>query len=420
MLINKKLFAIPRTKINLSYNELIKFIIELFIPLAKEKREKLITDFEIKFSKEYNYPSGIIFPKSRMAFYFLLKNMDLRPGGEVLISAIHIADFVNIIHCAGFKPIVVDIDKKTYCIDYDDLERKINSNTVLFLITHLSGLITDMDKIINISKKTGVPFIEDCSQAFSSYYQEKRLGTFGQAAIFSLSLLKPICALFGGMVISKNSQLIQKLRAENKKLNDSSKIPLLIEAIKNLVLKITTQKHIFSFVVFPLLYLTSAPLDFFSKYQRSNKTVELRNSLPNNFFTKFTWQQAQLGLSQIKSVSQRERKKIENALSLYGYLKNDHNVKKVKISKQGINSFWSFPVNVFNLKNFKKFLAKHKIDSSAYLLSVLSDEPEFTNFNLKAPQARWLKKHTLLIPMYPQLTHQEVKHIASVINHYVF
>src|SRR3989339_81557 len=109
--------AIPRAKIGFKYSDIFKFIFGLFLP-----------DF----------------------------------GGEGIISAIHVADFVNIIYCAGFKPVVVDINAETYCIDYDDLEKKINHNTVLLFITHLSGLVTDMGKIMEISRNRAIPFVEDC------------------------------------------------------------------------------------------------------------------------------------------------------------------------------------------------------------------------------------------------------------------
>ncbi len=412
-----KKFTIPRTKINLSYFELIKFIFRLFSSVPKKKENDIVTTFENKFAREYEMPNGVVFNKARMAFYFLLKNLDLKPGGEVLMSALHIADFVNIIRCAGFKPVIVDIDKDTYAVDYNDLEKKINDNSVLFLVTHLSGFATDMDRIREISEETNVPFLEDCSQAFGSSYKGRKLGTFGKAAIFSLSLLKPVCTLFGGMVLSNNKELLEKLRQEKKELGGIDRVPLIIEAIKNFVVKTATLKLVFGFFVFPLLKLFSAPMDFFSRFQRANKTVELRKELPKGFFVNFSSQQALLGLEQLSSVHEREKKKIQNAKHLYELIDNNI-IHKIKLLDSCYHTFWTFPIGAKDISHFKKYLAKNGIDCTSYLLSVLSDEVEFSGLNLSAPQASRIKKETIIIPVYPSLSQAEVEYLASVINSY--
>lgn len=301
--------VIPRAKMSFKYRDIIKFMFKLFLPLSYSQEEKIIQDFENQFALNYEMPPAVVFNKARMALYFLLKNLNLKPGGEVLISAIHIADFVNIICWAGFKPVVVDIDRETYCIDYHDLEKKMNNNTVLMLITHLSGFVTDMGKILEISKRKGIPFIEDCSQAVSSYYQGRKLGTFGVAAIFSLSLMKPVCTLFGGAVISRNKKLLELLRQEKEKITFIARFPLFTEAAKNLILKLATQRAVFSMFVFPFLRLSSAPFDFFARYQRYNKKIIFKEKIPQHYFAKFTWQQALLGLSQLESLAAREEKK---------------------------------------------------------------------------------------------------------------
>jgi len=414
----KRKIIIPRAKISLKYKDIFLFLTRLFIPISQENKKKIIRNFEDKFSLDYKMPRGVVFNKARLAFYFLLKNLNLKPGGEVLISALHVADFINIIRCAGFKPVVIDIDRETYNIDFDDLEKKITEDASLIYITHISGLATDMDKVVDIATRKNVPFIEDCSQSFSSYWKGQRLGTFGEATIFSLSLLKPVSTFFGGMVISKNEELINKLREEEKKLANQPRLPLILETIKHLVFKTATNKFIFSLLVFPLLNLFSKPMDFFSRYQRANKTVTLRDKLPQSFFVKFTWPQALLGIEQLKTVHKKEAEKISNAIYVYDNLKDSKKIKKAKLLENGKNSFWSFPINTSDIIDFKKFLARYGVDSTCYLLSVLGDEPEFARLGFKCPQASEVKKHVLLIPMYSSLTRKELEYITKTINHY--
>jgi len=410
--------VIPRAKISFKYRDIIECIFRLLLPLSYSRGEKIIQEFENQFALNYEMPPAVVFNKARMALYFLLKNLNLKPGGEVLISAIHIADFVNIIYWAGFKPVVVDVDSETYCIDYNDLEKKINNNSVLVIITHLSGFVTDMSKIEEISKRRDIPFVEDCSQAVSSDYRGRKLGTFGVAAIFSLSLMKPVCTLFGGMVISQNKKLLELLRQEKEKITFVARFPLLAEGAKHLILKLATQKTIFILFVFPFLRIFSAPLDFFARYQRYNKKVIFKEKIPQDYFSKFTWQQAILGLSQLESLAAREEKKISNAEFLYRRLSGGRNIRKIKLLDGARSSFWTFPVYVEDAANFKKYLAKYGIDSSGYLLSVLGDEPAFAGFDFVNPVASDIKKHTLLISMYSQLTTKELEHMISVINSY--
>lgn len=410
--------VIPRAKISFKYGDIFKFLFGLFLPASGGRGERITQEFEEKLALNYGLSQAVVFNKARTALYFLLKNLNLKSGGEVIISAIHVADFVNIINCAGFKPVVVDVNAETYCIDYNDLEKKINYNTVLLFITHLSGMVTDMGKIMEISRSRAIPFVEDCSQAVSACYQDKKLGTFGVAAIFSLSLLKPVCTFFGGVVISSDKSLLEKVRREKEKMVVISKLPLIAEAIKHLILKLATEKIIFSLLVFPLLRIFSAPLDFFAKYQRYNKSVVCRKELPPSYFTKFTWQQASLGLNQLASLAVREEKKISNAEFLYSHLAADRSIKKIELFKTGKNTFWTFPIYVEDIADCKKYLAKHGIDSTGYLLSVLGDEPAFAHFGFTNPMASEIKKHTLLVPMYSQLTNKELEHMARAINNY--
>ncbi len=70
--------------------------------------------------------------------------------------------------------------------------------------------------------------------------------------------------------------------------------------------------------------------------------------------------------------------------------------------------------------DFKNFLARYGVDSTCYLLSVLGDEPEFSNLGFECPQASEIKKRTLLIPMYSNLEKKELEHIYRLINYYSF
>lgn len=412
------MLAIPRIKPTLPLKDILAFFLNIFAIKRKSEQEKIISDFEERFAQRYGLTKGVCFSKARIAFYFLLRKMDLRAGGEVVLSAIHVGDFVNMIRLAGFKPVVVDLKKNSYVIDYDDLERKINKNTVLILITHLSGYVTDMDRIREISHRYNIPFIEDCSQALDSYYNGQRLGTFGKAAIFSLSLLKPVCTLSGGMVISSDQELLRHLRQEQDRLNHSRKFPLIAEAIKNIILKMAVNKLLFKWIVFPLMHLTMPFGDYFSKYQKTNKTVVLREKMPKHFLVKFTWQQAVMGLSQLETLDKREKVRSEYGNYLYDNLKSNHFLTLPDKTTGSLNSFWLFPLLTKDTDKLKRFLAGYGIDSSKFLLSCLSEEEAFREFRFTCENAEHIKSHTLFIPMHLGLSKKKMDYIIQVMNKY--
>jgi dTDP-4-amino-4,6-dideoxygalactose transaminase len=414
----KKLMAIPRIRINLTLKELLEFIFRCFSRKEEKASEALIEKFERNFSVGYGFERGLAVSKARVALFLLLRSLPLKKGGEVIISALHIADFVNMIRLAGFVPVVVDLQDDRYCVDYDDLERKINERTALFVVTHLSGYATDMERVVQISKKFNVPFIEDCSQVVKSCFGGERLGTFGMASIFSMSLAKSVCTLFGGMILCKDDRLLEAIRREAKQFSAPSRVLLVLEAVKNLVLKTATANVIFCWLTFPLIVSMSRVGDVFSRYQKANKTVQLREEMPTQFLTRFCWQQAIMGLSQLATLDERERRRADAGNYLYAKLSLKERVSLPQMEPQSKNTFWLFPVVAEDVADLKSFLLSHGIDSSGMLLSCLADEEAFAKLQFIAPKAMQLRGNTLFLPMYWNISQVELDRIVDAMEAY--
>jgi dTDP-4-amino-4,6-dideoxygalactose transaminase len=414
----KKIFLIPRIVPSIKTADIVEMMLNLFNKMPKEKWKAIVNDFEREFSKYFDAKGAVCVSKARMAFYYLLRNLNLKKGGEVLISALHIADYLNMIILAGFKPVVVDLKKNTYNIDYVDLENKINNNSVLLLVTHLSGYATDMERIDEISRKYNVPYIQDCSQAISVYQNRKMMGRLGKAAILSLSLLKPVSTMFGGIIISDDKNLLQKIRSEVDILPPPRKIPLFKEAVKNIILKIMVKRPIFDFLFYTAIRISLKNEDYFSKYQRSNKTIIKRDKIPDDFMVAFSWQQAVLGMRQLETLEIREKERIKKGKYLYDLIRSEPSLKIPESIPGMENGFWLFPVIVENPMHFRKFMAKRGVDTATLLLSLLSEEDEFKSFNFTSPNAKWQKKHTVFIPMYEKIRYNQLDYISEVIKAY--
>lgn len=408
--------AIPRANIGLHYGDLFRFIGQTISPPGKTVTEERIDAFERAFAKRYGEDyRGIVCCKARMAFYHLLKAIDLKPNSEIMISAIHVADFVNIIRLAGYKPVAIDLQTHGYDIDPDDLKSKLSERTGLILVTHLSGYPSDMPSICQIADAHGVPVVEDCSQALSATLADKRIGTYGRAAIFSLSLLKSVCTLNGGMIITRDEALHEKLATQIKPLPAPARLPLVQEAIKNLILKLLLSKTVFSIGVFPLLKLAHGGIDRLSSYQKTNKTVVLRDCLPDDFLTRYSAAQATLGLSQLGTLEAREAQRIKSGRLVRKSIRQaEKSVLPDTIAEEG-SGYWLFPLLVEHTGTLQHELAARGVDSSKLLLSVLSCEEAFADLGFSCPNAEKLRRDTLFIPMYTGLNGADVEQISRVV-----
>jgi len=137
----------------------------------------------------------------------------IKLGDEVITTPFtFIATAEAISHC-GAVPVFVDIDRGTYNIDTSQIEAKITARTRAIIPVHLFGQPVEMDTILKLSKKYGITIIEDCAQALSAKYMEKRVGSIGDAGCFSFFPSKNLGACGdGGMIVTSNTQIFDVAR----------------------------------------------------------------------------------------------------------------------------------------------------------------------------------------------------------------
>jgi dTDP-4-amino-4,6-dideoxygalactose transaminase len=410
---------IPRAKIPLSTKVLLRFILNIGLWISPRKAKNLIEDFETTFSVRYGYPRGIATCRARTGFFLILEALPLKKGGEVIISGLQIADFINMIRLAGFIPVVVDLKKDALTMDIGDLEQKITKNTQLVLVTHLSGYTTDMEEILRITKPRGIFVIEDCSQAVSSTLRGRMLGTLGDAAIFSLSLLKPISTIYGGFILSKDNGLINSIRDEIESWPTPSRTILLFGALKHLIMMLATSSVFFALITHPALSARTAMIDLFANFQKQNPTAQLRKAMPKIFLQKFCWQQAALGISQLPTLKNQDETKATAGYKLYFRINTTPHISLPKMDISTGNSFWLFPIFAPNPEKLQRHLLSRGVDSSRLLLSCLSEELAFSDLNLTSPNAESHKRNILFLPIYPYISDIEIDRIVNAVNEYL-
>jgi dTDP-4-amino-4,6-dideoxygalactose transaminase len=161
-----------------------------------------------------------LFASARMAFYSILKSLNLPPNSEVILTGFTCSVMVNAVLRLGLKPIFADIDTDTLGSDALSIKRKITVNTKVVVAQHSFGIPCKIDKIKEICKYNDLFLIEDCAISFMSSYKSKMVGLWGDAAIFSLDHTKPVNTLIGGFVICKDADLSNKINRIKKESPD--------------------------------------------------------------------------------------------------------------------------------------------------------------------------------------------------------
>ncbi len=147
------------------------------------------------------------------ALWLALLALGIKKEDEVITAANTFIATALAITMAGAKPVLVDIDPKTYNIDPNLIEEKITKKTKAIIPVHLYGQPAEMEKINKIAKKYGLFVLEDACQAHGAFYKGKRCGSLGNAAAFSFYPAKNLGAYGdGGAVVTNSTEVAEKIR----------------------------------------------------------------------------------------------------------------------------------------------------------------------------------------------------------------
>lgn len=173
---------------------------------------KFTEQFEQQVAKLLDVQHAIAVTSGTAALYLALKAIDIGPGDEVLVPDTTFIATANAVIMAGATPRLVDIDENTLNIDPIQIEAAINEKTKAIIPVHVSGRLADMQSILSLAEKHKLTVIEDAAEAFGSRKNNKAAGTFASMGCFSFSPNKTITTGQGGMIVTNDWQLHQRLR----------------------------------------------------------------------------------------------------------------------------------------------------------------------------------------------------------------
>lgn len=143
------------------------------------------------------------------ALHVALLALGLGPGDEVIVPSFTFAATANAVRLAGAKPVFVDIDPVTFCIDPDMVRASIGPRTAAIIPVHLYGHPADMISLRRIADAAGLALVEDAAQAHAASVQGRPVGSWGEAAAFSFYPTKNMTTGEGGMIVAADAQVIR-------------------------------------------------------------------------------------------------------------------------------------------------------------------------------------------------------------------
>jgi dTDP-4-amino-4,6-dideoxygalactose transaminase len=171
-------------------------------------------DFEQKFAEYCEVDHCVSLNSGTSALHLALRCLNVGPGDEVVTVSMTFIATAWAISYVGAKPVFVDIHPLRRTMDPDKLEAAITPRTKAIIPVHLYGMPAEMDRIMAIAERHGLPVIEDAAQAHGAKYRGKRVGQFGKIACFSFYPSKNLGAYGeGGALITNDAAMAQRARS---------------------------------------------------------------------------------------------------------------------------------------------------------------------------------------------------------------
>ncbi len=323
------------------------------------------------FEKEWaeylgvKYAFGCSCGTSALIMAFLA--LEIGKGDEVLVQANgFIADF-EAIYLVGAKPVFLDIDPKTFGPDLKDIEKKITSKSKALLLIHMYGHPCEMDEILEICEKYGLLLIEDASHAHGAEYKGKKVGTFGEIGCFSCGPVKNLNAVGdAGVIVTNNDELAFKLkyiRNHGQVEKNNSYFPGFNSRLDEIQAVILRERL---------------------------KTLDAKNEKRRKIAKYYTEKLSQIPELFLPPLDPPYKKSVYHRYMI-GTAKRDELANFLKEKGIGIGYYYPIPL--------------HK--QKAYL-KIFDNE-------LNLPVAEKMAKELLAIPLYPELTQEEIDYIIDSI-----
>lgn len=202
---------VPVSQPDLRENE-YKYLMDAFFSTWISSTGKFIDRFESSFSAWCDMKYGVATSSGTTALHLALVTLGIKEGDEVIVPDLTFAATINAVLYTGARPVIVDIEGDSWCISPAAINKAITDRTRAIIPVHVYGQPCDMTSIMSIARENNLYVVEDCAEAHGAEWDGKRVGSFGDISCFSFFGNKVITTGEGGMCLTNDKQLNNKMR----------------------------------------------------------------------------------------------------------------------------------------------------------------------------------------------------------------
>lgn len=343
--------------------------------------------FEDEFSKYTGARTAISMNSCTAAQHICLVALGIKEGDEVLVPAITFASTSHAVIFCGAIPILVDVDRDTLQMDFEDLKRKITPKTKAIMPVHYGGVICDMDPILEIARKNNLYVIEDAANCAGAEYKGKKIGDLGSDfTCFSFEAKKNMTTGDGGMITSNHEgEIINKIRRLRWVGMDKDTLKRFSSEAKPWEYDITELgfKYNMNDIVASIGIVQLGKLD--SMNGRRNKIVEKYNQA----FSQISW---------LKTIKEKPCSKNAYWLYILRLENGDRDKFMDYLLKNGVLTNTSFkPLHLFTY--YKEYYQSRGI-----------------KITCPVAEEEWNK--LVVLPLFPDMTDEEVNTVINLVKNY--
>ena len=375
-----------------------------------------IAESERAFEQRAGSGTAISAAYGRIAFYYLLKALDLPPGSEIIFPALTFWVVPELARVAGLTVVFADVDPRTFNLDPDSVERLITDKTRAVVPTHLYGLPCDMDRILDIASRHNLIVLEDCAHALGATYKGRAVGTFGTGALFSFQTLKPLNCYGGGMALVQDAGVAAKVRQIVDALPWPSEKRVRDRLLMGRLQRIFVKPWVFSISLFPVLWI-SALIDANPDVFLWEKIRSLR-PLPDQYTERFPNVQAAIGLEALKYLDTWTAQVQANAKYMDGVLGELAGIHVPFVPPDRTHVYYQYCVygpDGPKRDDLVVRCVRRGIDIETLHVDVPPDMELFEGATAEADGARRAAQ-AMQIPIYAGLTRDQIERVATTVR----
>jgi perosamine synthetase len=174
---------------------------------------RFIGEFERRWAEYCGVAHGVAVCNGTVALELAMAVLALPAGSEVILPSFTIISCVAAVLRAGCRPVLVDCEPDTWCLDVSEVRRKITGQTRAIMPVHIYGHMADMDPLMSVAREFGLAVIEDAAEAHGAEYLGRRAGGIGALGCFSFYANKIVTSGEGGMLVTNDAKLAERARS---------------------------------------------------------------------------------------------------------------------------------------------------------------------------------------------------------------